>query len=403
MTSNVEDCINKIKTDFDELISEINQRKANLLQTLNNISESKKNAMDVDINKMNEYLQQNNNDNNNNNTNWPSQREIDGINKSYQKDKMEIFYTNQNDKKRFISLMSNYGDISLPLEKPSILFARNNSRNYDIEFRWNIKLNDKNQYKITKCQVEWKNIDQKDNENAINTTKIDVIPNENNLYENKVNVDKDGNYSIRMQYFDNNLQVWSKMSDLKFVNIYKINEQFVTFDIFDKSYINIDNNMITGNGLKKGKYARMVSCDKGYEPESGLFEWRIKCVEYDSSSASGNASHAIGIFTNKEIAKNGTNWVNDKRINYAYYWNSYRRYCYGSSNGEYTFENNVNDGWNTGDVITVLLDCKKWTIQFSKNGSVVNSKPYKIKENQTYYPLIVMRSHNDKYQVMTYD
>ena len=358
--------------------------------------------MDVDINKMEKYLEQDN-------KSWPTNGEIDGINKQYQKDKMEIFYTNQNDKERFIVLMNNYGDISLPLEKPSILFARNTSRNYNIEIKWNLRMNqnmNKNEYKITKCQIEWKNLDQKEDENdqqnVINTTKIDVIPNENNFYENFVNAGKDGTYSVRIQYFENNLQVWSKFSDIKILSINKINEQFITFDIYDKNYIQItDENMITGNGSKKGKYARMVSCKNGYN--SGLYEWKIKCIEYDSSSSSGNASHAIGIFTNKEIAEKGTNWVNDKRIDYAYYWNSYRRYCYGSINGEYTFENDVNDGWKTGDTIIVLLDCKNWNIQFSKNGSVVNDKPYKIKPNQTYYPLIVMRSHNDKYQVQTYD
>ena len=87
----------------------------------------------------------------------------------------------------------------------------------------------------------------------------------------------------------------------------------------------------------------------------------------------------------------------------AYYWNSYRRYCYGSINGEYIFENDVNDGWKTCDIIIILLDCKNLTIQFSKNGDIVNDKPYKIKPNKTYYPLIVMRSHNDKYQIQTYD
>eukprot|EP00483_Globobulimina_turgida_P012568 UN12591 len=80
----------------------------------------------------------------------------------------------------------------------------------------------------------------------------------------------------------------------------------------------------------------MISCRNGYR--DGVFEWKIKCINYDSSSSSGNASHALGVFTDNEIASKGANWVNDNRIKYAYYWNSYRRYIYGSSNGEYIFE-----------------------------------------------------------------
>merc|ERR1719203_1892482 len=144
----------------------------------------------------------------------------------------------------------------------------------------------------------------------------------------------------------------------------------------------------------------MIAASKGYK--EGIYEWKIKCFFYDHSNQSGNASHAIGIFTNPQIAQDGANWVNDQRINYAYYWNSFRRTIYGSINGEYVFENNVNDGWTTDDVVSVLLDCNKWTIRFSKNGKVMNEEAYKIKPNMTYFPLIVMRSHYDQYQALPY-
>merc|ERR1719458_379536 len=103
---------------------------------------------------MKQYLEQ---DANSNNQQWPSQRDLDNINKSIQKDQNNIFYTNKNSKQRFIALMNDYGDISLPLNKPSLLYIRNNSRNYDIIFKWNIvKINDNDDYKVNKIKVEWK-------------------------------------------------------------------------------------------------------------------------------------------------------------------------------------------------------------------------------------------------------
>merc|ERR1712129_690864 len=224
----------------------------------------------------------------------------------------------------------------------------------------------------------------------------------NDTYEHCINVLKNGKYSLKIRYFASNLGVWSKLSNAVRINIFKISEEHIAFNIFDSHFISVlDDGMISGNGSKKGKHARMVCADKGFD--AGIHEWTMQCVEYDNAVNYGNASHAIGILTTPLIAKQGSHWVNDTEIKYAYYWNSHRRTIYGSIGGEYIYENNVNDGWKEGDVIRILLDCIRWTIQFSKNDKIINSEPYKVKPNQMYYPLIVMRSHNDKYKCIAYE
>ena len=355
---------------------------------------NKTSSINANINRMQQYLE------NEEGTNWPTQRDLNDTNSSAQKHQNEIFYTNKRAKLRFNALMNEYGDISLPLNQPSFLFIGNNSRNHRINFKWNVNVHQGDDYNISKVEIEWKDLDQKESEE--NVDRLQVHSNQMNIYEHSIDTQDNGQYSVRIKYFESNLGVWSKFSDFRSVSIYKISEELIDFNVFDSNYIDVDaeQRMIGGNGTKKGKYPRMVAASKGYT--DGVYEWKIKCVHYDHSNQSGNASHAIGIFTNPQIAANGANWVNDVRINCAYYWNSFRRTIYGAINGEYVYENNVNDGWKTGDVIIILLDCNKWTIQFSKNGNVINSEPYKIKPNKTYYPMIVMRSHNDQYQAVSH-
>eukprot|EP01083_Nonionella_stella_P173953 601706_1 len=56
------------------------------------------------------------------------------------------------------------------------------------------------------------------------------------------------------------------------------------------------------------------------------------------------------------------------------------------------------NGWEQGDIITVELNCKDWTITFRKNNQKI-LKWCKVKPNAVYYPIIFSINCGTKYQI----
>ena len=81
-----------------------------------------------------------------------------------------------------------------------------------------------------------------------------------------------------MRYFEFSLKTWSKLSNIKYIAIHKIEEENIIFDIYDNKYIKLENIINISGGVKKGNCARMISSNIGYN--SSIHEWRIKCIYY---------------------------------------------------------------------------------------------------------------------------
>merc|ERR1712062_754079 len=174
ITTNTEQCILKINDDFEDLIASITNRKAEILEKLNNLRQTKMGKIDTELESLRGALDSK--------TTKPSHRELSRLNNTYQSHQNEIFYTNQYAKKRFLSVISEYGDISLPLPAPSLLFVRNNARNFDIEFKWNLRSNGSNQSadcNLTQIRVHWKQLDdghdsKEQNDDDINNNNLNI-------------------------------------------------------------------------------------------------------------------------------------------------------------------------------------------------------------------------------------
>eukprot|EP01084_Bolivina_argentea_P251806 422475_1 len=139
---------------------------------------------------------------------------------------------------------------------------------------------------------------------------------------------------------------------------------------------------------------RMISANIGYN--SGYHVWKIKCVHSNFGSI-----QAIGVWSDYKRATSNIAWFGDANINY--YWYGYNKYHIQSNihssihNLDMTYE-----GWTSGDILTVILDCDNLKIGFEKNNEPVSEKKmYDIQPDITYYPSLVCTGHNDHYIVMS--
>lgn len=134
----------------------------------------------------------------------------------------------------------------------------------------------------------------------------------------------------------------------------------------------------------------------------GVHEWKIK--------VSGECQHAskCGIGVMSDI--NGGFDCNPKGLEHSMY--NLKCDCYFIRSGviangyyskkskrDYSRSHPIPD-WTSGDVITVHLNCNKWTCKFRVNGKMVGSK-VAITKSKTYYPAIESSAVDNKFELIS--
>eukprot|EP01083_Nonionella_stella_P147662 466317_1 len=182
------------------------------------------------------------------------------------------------------------------------------------------------------------------------------------------------------------------------LTFYYVHLEHITFPIFAGEFVCMSKNNTDFKAIR-GDWEpnRMASADIGYN--SGYHVWKIKCIQSDMRS-----NQAIGVWSDYEDAFSPLCWFGNNARSHNYFWHGYNRYGIFSvvNNVENRIESIIVDGWTSGDVLTVILDCDNWTMCFQKNDEDA-CVPFNIAPDITYYPAFVCTGHNDHYRAIHQD
>ncbi len=118
-------------------------------------------------------------------------------------------------------------------------------------------------------------------------------------------------------------------------------------------------------------------------------EFRIKCNKPKGDS--------IGIISNTKVTKETDIYHACVEDTIIYYYHG-DGVLYEVGGVMINDQNNVT-GWKKNDIITVKVDCVKWTVTFMRNDEMVGGVT-KIKENDVYYPLIGTCNDDVEYELI---
>ena len=149
------------------------------------------------------------------------------------------------------------------------------------------------------------------------------------------------------------------------------------------------------NKASSSKYVNpgpiIYACSTGYD--EGIHEWKIKI------NKASDRHIAFGIITNIDQCKKSLTLYGVKGD--AYYI-QYDRICCGCHtvmklrrSKKYTIKR-----WSVGDIITVHLNCEKWTCKFRINGKMVGCK-FDITQNRKYHAAIESNACDNKLQLVS--
>ena len=175
-----------------------------------------------------------------------------------------------------------------------------------------------------------------------------------------------------------------KLQDIKF-NIYHKNN-FKMFNNYKEFKVKIFNEYDSFQN-------RMLSTNIGYN--KGYHEWKIKCINHSGSF------QAIGGHNDyKQIVNYESAWFGSGKT-ITYHWYGYDQ-CkiYSDTESECKEVEKIEEGWISGDILTVILDCNNWTMYFRKNDKRI-CKTFDIQPNITYYPAIAICGAKEHYMVIT--
>ena len=148
--------------------------------------------------------------------------------------------------------------------------------------------------------------------------------------------------------------------------------------------------------LQDVSYSAVIfASSTGYD--QGIHEWKIKVC--DTSEHFQHCSFGIISDINEALKPQSMSKVNGDSYYLNYGQIQFGRYSkmklfYGSTRKYSTPK------WIQGDVITVHLNCNKWTCKFRINGKMVGSK-FEITKFQTYYPAIESRAYNNQFELVS--
>ena len=137
-----------------------------------------------------------------------------------------------------------------------------------------------------------------------------------------------------------------------------------------------------------------------FKHKSGIHIWSIKCIKRSYAGA-----HAIAICTKNDPTYLGyPMWssVIKGSICDRYVWNRETGQLYAMyQNGSDIFKDKTLVKWDNGDIITTILDCNNWTIQYFINMKKVCNK-ISILPNK-YYAGIQLRGKDNNFKVVHID
>eukprot|EP01083_Nonionella_stella_P006520 18955_1 len=139
-------------------------------------------------------------------------------------------------------------------------------------------------------------------------------------------------------------------------------------------YLYDDFRRITRSNYGDTEFIRCAS-DVGWN--SNIHQFTVKCY------ITGNQA-SVGVVTNPQafIDPQSAFPFDISEVGISYYW--YGSNVYGYRYGQQQFNNNIGYEWQNGDIISIIINCNKWTIQFLKNYEKIG-KVIKIIPDQYYY------------------
>ena len=139
-------------------------------------------------------------------------------------------------------------------------------------------------------------------------------------------------------------------------------------------YLYDDFRRITRSNYGDTEFIRCAS-DIGWN--NSIHQFTVKCF------ITGNQA-SLGIVTNPKsfIDPQSAFPFDISEVGISYYW--YGSNVYGYRFGQQQFNNNIGYEWQNGDIISIIVNCNKWTIQFLKNYEKIG-KSMKIIPDQYYY------------------
>ena len=164
---------------------------------------------------------------------------------------------------------------------------------------------------------------------------------------------------------------------------------FLSFDAIYEDYRYI----IKNNGMNI-KYDRKHACLVGstYELNVENNSFKIKVIN--------SGVDAIGIISDFNECYKKDLWFN-KITGNAYMWYHYKDWGSSYISGHSSFQSkyhtsypngkNISHKWISGDIITVKINFKLWTVEFYKNDQLICDN-IEIAKNLKYYPVISLNS-----------
>eukprot|EP01084_Bolivina_argentea_P269669 458361_1 len=195
------------------------------------------------------------------------------------------------------------------------------------------------------------------------------------------------------------------------------------FDLYNNKYCSLLYNTIINANPSGDNISchRVFTTSIGYK--FGVHKWKIKYVVNDKKSLS-TPYGGIGIISDNNILKkdnkfgNGLcdnykqlHWINNRSFGNVYYFDQGSKciynYMYGKGKVLYSLKHmkNKNISYNKGDIITIVLDCNRWTIKILRNDQNIlkDDKEIIIKKKYiAYYPVIAFYHHGDTYRVLKF-
>eukprot|EP01083_Nonionella_stella_P104646 300249_1 len=167
-------------------------------------------------------------------------------------------------------------------------------------------------------------------------------------------------------------------------------EQNVTcgfvFDVCKATDFNISENGTVATAKPNGCTYSLISTTTALN--HGIHKWKIKIVQEKHNPSVWNPS--VGVVTDVAKAMQaGTGSTNGgfKCFRYAYLWDNeqYNKLCCFQNGTRQTPQGNSHKIVQ-GDVITMTLNCNKWTLEFLQNDQPVGT--LQVQPNESYHPMI---------------
>eukprot|EP01084_Bolivina_argentea_P187858 323508_1 len=187
--------------------------------------------------------------------------------------------------------------------------------------------------------------------------------------------------------------------DLNRLIIHFLGNIIFVFDLVHEKYINCIQH--EGTYIRRpGQYEQYTLHDWVYVTigsslafNDSFNEFSIKCIK--------PRSDAIGILSNTAICKD-KQWENiwcQKGPGNMYYYYGGGAISSGLNTKDKPPKQKKIEKWQKGDIITVKVDRKEWTVRWLKNEKLIGRK-VKIMPNVDYYPFVGTQYHDTDYELI---